>query len=89
MPTLPNFDAHFAEKNRQNVPCFRQSGIRQNGIRQKRHIPTTLRLEPRAGMVGYLTRAEYVNKQLELAGEKVSKNMLTSIVLKGLPQEYE
>ena len=32
MPTLP-------KKNRQNVQCFRQSGVRQNGIRQKRHIP--------------------------------------------------
>ena len=50
---------------------------------------TTLRLEPSEGMVDYLTRAEHVSKQLELAGEKVSENMLTSIVLKGLPQEYD
>ena len=40
-------------------------------------------------MVDYLTRAEYVSKQLEFAGEKVSENMLTSIVLKGLPSEYD
>ena len=50
---------------------------------------TTLRLEPTESMVDYLTRAEYVSKQLELAGEKVSENMLTSIVLKGLPSEYD
>ena len=49
----------------------------------------TLRLEPRESMVDYLTRAEYVSKQLELAGEKVSENMLTPIVLKGLPSEYD
>ena len=49
---------------------------------------TTLRLEPMKSMVDYLTRAEYVSKQLELAGEKVSDNMLTSIVPKGLPSEY-
>ena len=40
-------------------------------------------------MIDYLTRAEYVSKQLELAGEKVSENMLTPIVLKGLPSEYD
>ena len=50
---------------------------------------TTLRLEPTEIMVDYLTRAEYVSKQLELAGEKVSENMLTSIVLKGLPFEFD
>ena len=50
---------------------------------------TTLRLEPTESMVDYLTRAKYVSKQLELAGEKVSENMLTSIVLKGLPSEYD
>ena len=38
-------------------------------------------------MVDYLTRAEYASKQLELAGEKVSENMVTSIVFKGLPSE--
>ena len=50
---------------------------------------TTLRLEPTESMVDYLTRAEYVSKQLEIAGEKFSENMLTSIVLKGLPSEYD
>ena len=50
---------------------------------------TTLRLEPTESMVDYLTRAEYVSKQLELAGEKVSENMLTSIVIKGLPSVYD
>ena len=50
---------------------------------------TTLRLEPTESMVDYLTRAEYVSKQLELAGEKVPENILTSIVLKGLPSEYD
>ena len=40
-------------------------------------------------MVDYLTRAEYVSRRLELAGEKISENMLTSIVLKGLPSEYD
>ena len=50
---------------------------------------TTLRLEPTESMFDYLTRVEYVSKQLELAGEKVSENMLTSIVLKGLPSEYD
>ena len=47
------------------------------------------RLEPTDSMVDYLTRAEHVSKQLELAGEKVSENMLTSIVLKGLPSDYD
>ena len=50
---------------------------------------TTLRLEPTESMVDYLTRAEYVSKQLELAGEKVPENMLTSIVLRGSPSEYD
>ena len=50
---------------------------------------TTLRLDPTESMVDYLTQEEYVSKQLELAGEKVSENMLTSIVLKGLPSEYD
>ena len=50
---------------------------------------TTLRLEPRESMVDYLTRAEYVSKQLELAVEKLSENMVTSIVLKGLPSGYD
>ena len=50
---------------------------------------TTLRLEPTESMADYLTRAEYVSKHLEHAGEKVSENMLTSIVLKGLPSEYD
>ena len=50
---------------------------------------TTLRLEPTESMVDYLTRAEYVIKQLELAGENVSEKLLTSIVLKGLPSEYD
>ena len=40
-------------------------------------------------MVDYLPRAEYLTKQLELAGEKVSENMLTSVVLKGLPSDYD
>ena len=40
-------------------------------------------------MVDYLTRAEYVSKQLEIAGDKVSENLLTSKVLKGLPSEYD
>ena len=40
-------------------------------------------------MVDYLTRAEKVSKQLDLAGEKVSENMLTSVALKGLPSEYD
>ena len=40
-------------------------------------------------MVDYLTRAEYVSKQLELAGEKFSENMLPSMVLKGLSSEYD
>ena len=48
---------------------------------------TTLRQEQCEGMVEYLTRAEYASKQIELAGEKVSEDMLTPIVLKGLPQE--
>ena len=34
---------------------------------------TTLRLEPSEGIVDYLTRAEYVSKQLELAGGKLAK----------------
>ena len=50
---------------------------------------TTLRLEPTESMVDYLTRAEFVSKQLEHAGEKVSENMLTSIVHKGLPSDYD
>ena len=50
---------------------------------------TTLRLEPTESMVDYLTRAEYVSKQLELTGEKTSENILTSIVLKGWPSEYD
>ena len=50
---------------------------------------TTLRLEPTESIVDYLTRAEYVSKQLVLAGEKVSENRLTSIVLKGLPSEHD
>ena len=50
---------------------------------------TTLRLEQTESMVDYLTRAEYVSRQLELAGEKISENMLTSIVLKGLPSEKD
>ena len=50
---------------------------------------TTLRLELKKSMVHYLTRAVYVNKQLELAGEKVSENMLALIVLRGLPSEYD
>ena len=50
---------------------------------------TTLRLEPTESMADYLTRAEYVIKQLELAGENVSEKLLTSIVLKGLPSEYD
>ena len=41
---------------------------------------TTLRLEPTESMFDYLARAEYVSKQLELAGEKVSEIMLPSIV---------
>ena len=40
-------------------------------------------------MVDYLTRAEYVSKQLGRASEKVSENMLTPLVLKGLPSEYD
>ena len=40
-------------------------------------------------MIDYLTRAEYVSKQLELANEKISENMLTSIVLQGLSSEYD
>ena len=50
---------------------------------------TTLRMNPTESMVDYLTRAEYLSKQLELAVEKVSGNMLTSIVLNGLPSEYD
>ena len=50
---------------------------------------TTLRLEPTESMVDYLTRAEHVSEQLELASENVSENLLTSIVLKGLPSEYD
>ena len=45
---------------------------------------THLRLEPTESMLD-LTRAEYVSKQLEFAGEKNSENLLTSIVLEGLP----
>ena len=40
-------------------------------------------------MVDYLIQEEYVSKQLELAGEKVSEDMLTSMVLKCLPSEYD
>ena len=40
-------------------------------------------------MVDYLTRAEFVRMQLELAGEKISENIIPSIVLKGLPKEYK
>ena len=40
-------------------------------------------------MVDYLTRAEYVSKQLELACETISEKMLTLIVLNGLPSEYD
>ena len=50
---------------------------------------TSLRLELDEGMVNYLTRAEYMSTQLDLAGEKVSETLLTSIVLKGLPPAYE
>ena len=50
---------------------------------------TALRLEPTESMVDYLIRAEYVSKQLVLAGEKVSENMLTSLVLKGLPSGFD
>ena len=42
---------------------------------------TTLRLEPSEGMVDYLTRAEYVSKQLELARKKVSESMLSTYFL--------
>ena len=34
---------------------------------------TTLRLEPTDSIIDYLTRAEYVSEQLELAGENVLK----------------
>ena len=50
---------------------------------------TTLQLEPTESMVDYLTRAEYVSKQLEFAGGKVSENISTSIVLEGLPSEFD
>ena len=49
----------------------------------------TLGLEPTESTVDYLTRAEYVSKLLELAGLKVCENMLTLIVLKDLPSEYD
>ena len=40
-------------------------------------------------MVDYLTRVQFVSKQLQLACEKVSENMLTSNILKGLSSKYD
>ena len=50
---------------------------------------STLRLEPTESMFDYLTRAVYVSKHLELAVGKVSENIITSIVLRGLPSKYD
>ena len=50
---------------------------------------TTLRVDPTESMVDYLTRAQCVSDQLELVGEKVSETMLTSIILMGLPFEFD
>ena len=50
---------------------------------------TTLRLENSEVVVDYLTRAEYVSTQLELAGQTVTENMIRSIVLKGLPRYFK
>ena len=40
-------------------------------------------------MVDYLNREKHVSKQLQLASEKVSKNMLTSVVFEVLLSEYD
>ena len=50
---------------------------------------TSLVLKPDEEMVDYLIRAEELSTSLEQAGEKVSENLVISVVLKGLPSSYE
>ena len=50
---------------------------------------TSLKLASPESIADYLIRAEELCYDLEEAGETVSDSMLTSLVLKGLPREYE
>ena len=40
-------------------------------------------------MIDYLTRAEEIQYNLEQVNEGVSEKMLISIILKGLPKQFE
>ena len=40
-------------------------------------------------MIDYLTRAEEIQHNLEQVNEGVSEKMLNSIILKGLPKQFE
>ena len=63
MPTLP-------KKSRQKVACFRQSGIQQNGIRQKRRIP-----------LGFQTQVEKVFKNKAVGIKTVQHRFPTQLLL--------
>ena len=50
---------------------------------------TSLSLKPTEEMTDYLIRADTLSSSLEVAGEKISENLLVSVVLKCLPDSYE
>ena len=50
---------------------------------------TTLRKEPTETMTDYIMRAEEMNMSLQEVDEQVTDQMLLSLVLKGLPNEYD
>ena len=50
---------------------------------------TNLKLEETEDVGDYLIRAEEIEADLHDAGEEITKSMMFSLVLKGLPSEYE
>ena len=50
---------------------------------------TTLKENSKETVIDYLTRAEEIQYNLEQVNEGVSEKMLISIILKGLPKQFE
>jgi len=58
-------------------------------VHQLLHSLTNLRLKSTESVNDYLTRAEDLQLDLANVNESVSEQMLCSVVLKGLPKEYD
>ena len=72
-----------------SVLCKRFKSLERPRIHQLIEKLTNLRKDPKESLLDYLNRAEELQYDLTLAKENLSESMFLSIVLKGLPKEFE